>query len=63
MKYVDKTFTEDMGGGCMVDFLILSDGRCVGINDECIVLYESYEQVRDGTGFLKMIDLWEGAQQ
>ena len=63
MKYVDKTFTAEMGGGCMVDFLILSDGRCVGINDECIVLYESYEQVQDGTGFLKMIDLWEGAKQ
>lgn len=60
MKYVEKTFTEDMGGGCMVDFLILNDGRCVGINDDCLVLYKSYEQVCDGTGFLKMIDLWEG---
>ena len=60
MKYVEKTFTEDVGGGCMVDFLILNDGRCVGINDDCLVLYKSYEQVCDGTGFLKMIDLWEG---
>ena len=63
MKYVDKTFTAEMGGGCMVDFLILSDGRCVGIDSDSIVLYKSYEQARDGVGFEKMLDLWEGAKQ
>jgi len=26
----------------------LKDGRCVGINDECIVLYSSYDSVYDG---------------
>jgi hypothetical protein len=63
MTYVEKTFTENMGGGCMVDFLILTDGRCVGIDSDSIVLYKSYEQARDGVGFEKMIDLWEGAKQ
>ena len=63
MKYVDKTFTAEMGGGCMVDFLLLSDGRCVGIDSDSIVLYKSYEQARDGVGFVKMLDLWEGAKQ
>ena len=63
MKYVDKTFTAEMGGGCMVDFLILTDGRCVGIDSDSIVLYKSYEQARDGVGFVKMLDLWEGAKQ
>tara|TARA_R110002126_G_scaffold62465_1_gene160791 strand:- start:281 stop:472 length:192 start_codon:yes stop_codon:yes gene_type:complete len=63
MTYVEKTFTEDMGGGCMIDFLILTDGRCVGIDSDSIVLYKSYEQARDGVGFEKMIDLWEGAKQ
>jgi hypothetical protein len=63
MKYVEKTFSENMGGGCMVDFLILTDGRCVGIDSDSIVLYKSYEQARDGVGFEKMIDLWEGAKQ
>ena len=63
MIYVEKTFTENMGGGCMVDFLILTDGRCVGIDSDSIVLYKSYEQARDGVGFVKMIDLWEGAKQ
>jgi hypothetical protein len=63
MRYVEKTFSEDMGGGCMVDFLILTDGRCVGIDSDSIVLYKSYEQARDGVGFEKMIDLWEGAKQ
>ena len=63
MRYIEKTFTEDMGGGCMVDFLILTDGRCVGIDSDSIVLYKSYEQARDGVGFEKMIHLWEGAKQ
>jgi hypothetical protein len=63
MTYVEKTFTENMGGGCMVDFLILTDGRCVGIDSDSIVLYKSYEQARDGVGFVKMLDLWEGAKQ
>jgi hypothetical protein len=63
MTYVEKTFTENMGGGCMVDFLILTDGRCVGIDSDSIVLYKSYEQARDGVGFVKMMDLWEGAKQ
>ena len=63
MTYVEKTFTENMGGGCMVDFLILTDGRCVGIDSDSIVLYKSYEQARDGVGFEKMLDLWEGAKQ
>ena len=63
MRYVDKTFTAEMGGGCMVDFLILTDGRCVGIDSDSIVLYKSYKQARDGVGFVKMIDLWEGAKQ
>ena len=63
MTYVEKTFTENMGGGCMVDFLLLTDGRCVGIDSDSIVLYKSYEQARDGVGFEKMLDLWEGAKQ
>ena len=63
MTYVEKTFTENMGGGCMVDFLILTDGRCVGIDSDSIVLYKSYEQARDGVGFVKMLDLHEGAKQ
>jgi hypothetical protein len=41
--YIERTNTEDTGGGCMVDFVILKDGRCIGINDECICVYPSYE--------------------
>jgi hypothetical protein len=45
MEYIEKVFTENTGGNNMVDFIILKDGRCVGINDECIVLYKSYDAV------------------
>jgi hypothetical protein len=37
--HIRKPFTENTGGGCMVDFFVLGDGTCLGINDECAVLY------------------------
>ena len=60
MKYIKQTFTENFGGGCWIDFIILNDGRCVGINDESLVLYKSYEQAVEGCDFEKMLDLFEG---
>jgi len=63
MKYIKETFTANTGGGCFIDYLILNDGRCVGINDESLVLYASYEQAVEGIDFVKMLDLWEGVQQ
>jgi hypothetical protein len=42
LYYIDKTFTENTGGGCMVDFIQLKDGRCIGLNEECMVVYPSY---------------------
>ncbi len=63
MKYIKETFTANTGGGCLIDYLILNDGRCVGINDESLVLYASYEQAVEGIDFVKMLDLWEGVQQ
>jgi hypothetical protein len=41
--YIERTNTENTGGGCMVDFVILKDGRCIGISDECLVIYPSYD--------------------
>jgi len=43
LNYIDRVFTENTGGGSMVDFVQLKDGRILGINDECVVLYESIE--------------------
>jgi hypothetical protein len=33
----------ETGGNCPVDFIHLHDGRVIGIDNECIVLYESME--------------------
>lgn len=41
--YIERVNTEDTGGGSMVDFVILKDGRCIGISDECLVIYPSYD--------------------
>lgn len=39
--HIKKVTTENTGGGCMVDFIHLPDGRVIGVNEDCIVLYNS----------------------
>ncbi len=41
--YVTKVETENTGGGSMVDFIYLSDGRVMTLNDECVCIFESAE--------------------
>lgn len=50
MEYITKIETHDTGGGCAVDFLYLHDGRVLGINDECVCLYENMDQFYDENG-------------
>jgi len=47
-QFVKKFYSESTGGGCMVDFFELNDGRIIGLNDECIVLYPSSKAVYEG---------------
>ena len=44
MNYIDKLTFENVGGGSMVDFIHLKDGRIIGLNDECAVLYQNMEE-------------------
>lgn len=41
--YISKITTENTGGGCMVDFIYLSDGRVMTLNDECVCIFESVQ--------------------
>lgn len=61
MKYIDRVFTERVGGGFFVDFIILKDGRCIGLNDECVALYDSFEHFCGDGPFddVQIIDLLE----
>jgi len=43
MKYISHTETHDTGGNCEVDFVILHDGRVLGIDNECVCLYGSMD--------------------
>jgi hypothetical protein len=43
LEYIKRVFPENTGGGSMVDFIELNDGRIIGINDECAVLYRSMD--------------------
>ena len=44
---IKRVFCENTGGGTMVDFIELNDGRILGLNDECVVLYESIADFYD----------------
>jgi len=43
MDYISEVFSWDSGGNSMVDFVVLKNGKVLGINDECVVLYDSIE--------------------
>jgi hypothetical protein len=49
-KFITKTFTEYTGGGFYVDFVELNDGRCIGIDENCLVVYPSFEAFNTGDG-------------
>lgn len=48
-QFIKQVFTENTGGGCMVDFIELKTGQVIGLNDECVVLYPSMVAYREGT--------------
>jgi len=48
MEYIKSIETVNTGGGCMVDLIHLHDGRVIGLNDECCVLYASITDCWDG---------------
>lgn len=47
--YIDRIESENTGGHCMVDFVILKDGRVLGINDEYVCLYKSMDDFWEAT--------------
>jgi hypothetical protein len=47
-KFITKTFTEYTGGGFYVDFVELNDGRCIGIDENSLVLYPSFDVFNNG---------------
>lgn len=51
MKFIKNTFSEHTGGGFFVDFVTLSDGRVIGINEHCIVVYPSFDAFNNQNGF------------
>ena len=36
-EYIKEIVTEQTGGGCMVDYIVLKSGHVIGVNDEVIV--------------------------
>lgn len=45
--YIKEITTENTGGGSMVDLVHLHDGRIIGLNDECAVLYNDIDEFWD----------------
>ena len=50
MEYVEKSFPENTGGGVICDFIILKNGQCIVISNECICLYESFDSFSESSG-------------
>jgi hypothetical protein len=50
MTYIHHVFTENTGGGSMVDYVCLKNGKVIGISDECLVLFDSYDDACEDDG-------------
>lgn len=46
-SFIKEIATENTGGGCMVDFVTMTDGRVLSLNDEAIGVYASKEAFYD----------------
>ena len=57
LTFIKESFTMNTGGDCMVDFLTLTDGKVIGVNDECIVLYPSMDAFMSGEGSVEIIEI------
>ena len=61
MKFVTEVLTQHTSGNCFVDFVVLHDGRVLGINNECVVLYKDMDDFENAEGnHRQLIDLTKG---
>jgi hypothetical protein len=57
-SYLLRVETVNTGGGCMVDLLHMQDGRCVGLNDESIVVYRNAQDFHDNEDDRSVHSIW-----
>lgn len=48
LSFIVKSWTEQTGGGVMVDYFLHKSGKVIGITDECVCLYTSEEAAKEG---------------
>lgn len=48
MKFIKEIYTENTGGGCMVDFIVLKNGALVAINEEYVGVYKNRDDFFEG---------------
>ena len=49
LTYIKDVYTENTGGHCMVDFVVLKSGRVIGITDESLCVYRDFKSYDDQT--------------
>ena len=61
-EYVASIHTEQTGGMCMVDIVVLRSGQVITLTDECLVVWPSLQAWEDsfetGDGGAASIDLY-----
>jgi len=56
LDHIKRVFCENTGGGTMVDFIELNDGRIIAINEDAAILYASLDDFYDD------FDMWQDRQ-
>ena len=50
LENIKRAYTENTGGGCLVDFLELDNGLLLAVSDEYVGLYRSVDDLYEGDG-------------
>jgi hypothetical protein len=57
MEYIAEVYTVNVGGGTLVDFIRLKNGKLLALNDDFACLYDSEAAFYDCDGNVPTIDL------
>ena len=48
MQHIKDIYTENTGGGVLIDFVVLNNGNLIGIGEGLICLYQSIDDFFNG---------------
>jgi hypothetical protein len=56
LTFITEVTSEHTGGGCMVDVITLTDGRCISICEEGLAVFDSFTAFDEREGVFPVLN-------